>query len=409
MFNRIRRLLRQFFSKSRTINNEPLNKVSLIVIVLIDIFILVNVFSGLNDISQWHLSPSQVYPCYASWNDYRTQTVETKDYDALQAIAITDRTIQPPLRQIYTEYEVGHLGSVSDVCLTYADYADPIVNPDNQQIINTLNQKQTEIATLEDTNRNLRAQYDSTLLEEIAGQPREQSINPVEAGRVRATLEENDRKIATLKAESATLKTELANKPESQAFLNFLKDEGQFETLQAQYDRASFWYPSIQLSFQVLFLLPLILITGAVHNRAQRRGHGLIALISWHLLVIFFIPLIFKAFEFLQIGAVFEFLVDIVSTLLGGLLFLVSYLYILLIPLVGFGIIKFFQRFAFNPKIQAANRVQNSCCIKCAKRIRRQDHHCPHCGYDQYTECPTCHELTYKYLPHCRQCGATQP
>ncbi|GAB1539783.1 hypothetical protein NUACC21_24500 [Scytonema sp. NUACC21] len=49
MLARIRRLLRQFFSKSRTINNEPLNKVSLIVIILIDIFILINVFTGLDD------------------------------------------------------------------------------------------------------------------------------------------------------------------------------------------------------------------------------------------------------------------------------------------------------------------------------------------------------------------------
>lgn len=41
MFARIRRLVNQFFSKSRKINNEPLNRVSLIVIILIDIFILV--------------------------------------------------------------------------------------------------------------------------------------------------------------------------------------------------------------------------------------------------------------------------------------------------------------------------------------------------------------------------------
>ncbi|MHC5728420.1 MAG: hypothetical protein ACYTXY_30770, partial [Nostoc sp.] len=62
MFARIRRLLSQFFSKSRTINNEPLNKVSLIVIILIDIFILINVFTGLDDISRWYISPTEAYP-----------------------------------------------------------------------------------------------------------------------------------------------------------------------------------------------------------------------------------------------------------------------------------------------------------------------------------------------------------
>ena len=59
MFAKIKRAFRQFFRKSITINNEPLNKVSLIVIILIDIFILINVFTGLDDISLWHITPSQ--------------------------------------------------------------------------------------------------------------------------------------------------------------------------------------------------------------------------------------------------------------------------------------------------------------------------------------------------------------
>ena len=85
MFTRIKRILRQFFRKSRTINNEPLNKVSLIVIVLIDIFILINVFTGLNDISRWHISPAQAYPCYSQWQSFRTQTNEDKDYQIIKA------------------------------------------------------------------------------------------------------------------------------------------------------------------------------------------------------------------------------------------------------------------------------------------------------------------------------------
>lgn len=88
--------------------------------------------------------------------------------------------------------------------------------------------------------------------------------------------------------------------------------------------------------------------------------------------------------------------------------FLINYVYILLIPLVGFGIIKFFQKFAFNPKNQAATRVQKSECLQCARKIRQQDSHCPHCGYAQYAECLNCHDLTYKNLPYCKQCGQSQ-
>ena len=79
-----------------------------------------------------------------------------------------------------------------------------------------------------------------------------------------------------------------------------------------------------------------------------------------------------------------------------------------MIPLIGFGIIKFFQTIVFNPKGQAANRFQKSRCVECAKKIRPQDPHCPHCGEYQYVECGNCHQLTYKHLSYCKHCGTSQ-
>ncbi|MDZ8054387.1 MAG: hypothetical protein RMX68_019100 [Aulosira sp. ZfuVER01] len=408
MLARIRRLWNQLFNKTRTINNEPLNSVSLIVIIVIDIFILINVFTGLDDISRWHLSPYQTYPCYSEWQNYRTQNTKDKDYEIIRLSLPYTINNQSSFQQTYQQAQTGHLGQVSSTCLEYAGYKDKINNSANQQIIKSVEQRQTKISSLEQSNRNIRAQYDSTLLEKIAGQPREQSINQVAAEKAKQNLEQNNSQIATLKTEISNQKTELLSKTESVSFLAFLKDENKFSEVEKGHKQASFWYPSIQLGFQTLFLLPLILIAFSVHNFAQHRRYGIIALISWHLLIVFFIPLILKIFEFLQVGAIFQFLFDIISTIFGGLLFLISYIYILLIPLVGFGIIKFFQQFVFNAKLQAAKRVQNSCCVNCAKRIRQQDNHCPHCGYYQYMECQNCHELTYKLLPYCKHCGYSQ-
>jgi len=408
MLTKIRRILNRFFRRSRTINDEPLNKVSLIVIILIDIFILINVFTGLNDISQWYISPTQAYPCYAEWKNYQSKTTQDKGYDVIKSSLLYARSHQSNFQQTYQQAAVGHLGTVSQTCLEYGSYKDQLNNPENQRIITAIDQKQTENNQLEQTNRRIREQYDSTLLEKIAGQPREQSINLVEAEKAKQQLEQNNRNIARLKQEIAELKNQLTAKPESLAFINLLKDNGTFQSVENDYQRASFWYPSIQFSFQSLFLLPLIFLSLSVYNFAQRKGYGLIALISWHLSVVFFIPLIFKIFEFLQFGAIVQFLVDIISTLLGGLVFLVSYAYILLIPLIGFGIIKFFQKIVFNPKVQAARRVQKSRCIRCAKKIPTHDAYCPHCGFYQYAECHNCHSMTYKYLPYCKQCGQSQ-
>lgn len=408
MLRLLRRLFHQFLSKSRTINHEPLNKVSLIVIILVDIFILFQVFAGLDDISRWHLSPNQAYPCYAEWRDYRTQKAADRNYNIIRRTLTDDLFPDKSFRKAYQQAAEGHLGQISPICLDYAVLKDKLNTKENQQVIRTIDQRQSRIDQLTQKNNQIRAQYDSTLLEKIAGQTRDRSINPVAAESAKQTLAENDRTIAGLKREIQTLKNNLQAKAENLGLLDLLQTKSPFTQLEQGYQQASFWYPSIQLAFQALFLLPLLAIALLIHSFALRKGYGLVALISWHLLVIFLIPLVIKIFEFLQIGVIFKFIFDLVSKLLGGLLFLVSYVYILLIPLLGFGLIKFFQRFVFNPKVQAANRVQKSRCAKCARKLRLQDSHCPYCGYFQYHECPSCRSLTYKHLSYCKECGNPQ-
>jgi hypothetical protein len=407
MLSKLRRLWSQFFRKSRKINNQPLNKASLVVIIIIDIFILINVFTGLNDISRWHISPSQAYPCYSQWQNYRSETNANKDY---QVISNSLSNIYPELsqEQFYQQVEQRHLGAVSPVCLQYAKYEDQIKTAQNRQIISNIDQQEIQMSQLEDNNRNIRAQYDSTLLEKIAGQDPDKSINVVGADKAKQQLQQNNQKISTLQQQIANLQQELITKPESINFLNFLQDDNQFNQVETNYRQAAFWYPSIQLGFQSLFLVPLILVALSVHKFAERKEYGLVSLMSWHLLVIFFIPLLLKVFEFLQVGVLFTFIFNIVSTLLGGLLFLVSYVYILLIPLIGFAIIQLFQKVILNTKAQAVRRVQDSRCVNCAKKIRHHDTYCPHCGYYQYIECPKCHEMTYKYLSYCHHCGEPQ-
>ncbi|QOV22782.1 zinc ribbon domain-containing protein [Anabaenopsis elenkinii] len=399
--------IRQFWGKSRKINNQPLNKVSLVVIIVIDIFILINVFTGLSDISTWYITPYQAYPCYSPWQDYTNQDNVDKDFNIINN-SLSQTPNQPSQERIYQEVEQRNLGKVSPICLEYSRYQDKINNPQNQKIIKNVQQQQARVNQLAETNRQIRAEYPTTLLEKIAELPREQSINLVDAAKAKQTLDTNNQRISTIEAEIKELKNQLVTKPESVKFLEFIREDSNFTQVEKNYQRALFWYPSIQLILQSLFLVPLILIALSVHNFSQRREYGLISLISWHLLVIFFIPLILKVFEFLQVGVLFQFIFNIVSRILGGLLFLISYVYILLIPVVGFGIIQLFQRVILNTKAQAVRRVQESRCINCAKKIRNHDAYCPHCGYYQYVECPNCHNLTYKYLPHCHHCGASQ-
>ncbi|MEO1394891.1 MAG: hypothetical protein AAFV90_18455 [Cyanobacteria bacterium J06634_5] len=411
MFSRFRRSISRFFNKSRKINHEPINKASLIVLIIVDLFILANVFAGLDDISRWPISPRQAYPCHSEWQRYRQNELADKDY-TLIAGAVRPADIwqeqQYLENQNYADGARGHLGQVSDVCLQYGGLRDGLSTQENNAIAQRINDAQAEINSFRNSNATIRQQYDSTLLEEIAGQPREQSINAVEAAAAKREIEQNDRAIAQREDTLEGLKDSLLKAPESQAFLDFLADNAAFSSVDSGYNKARFWYPSIQLLFQGLFLLPLIAIASTLHRFAQRKNYGYIALISWHLLAIFTIPLIWKVFEFLQIGFIFSWLADVIQALFGGLRFLLNYLQILIIPVIGFGIIKFFQKVVFNTRLQAANRVQNRKCVSCGKKIRKYDVHCPHCSYRQYQECNHCHNLTYRHLPYCKHCGESQ-
>ncbi|MGB3571885.1 MAG: hypothetical protein WBA01_07565 [Phormidesmis sp.] len=406
MFSRLRRSIGRFFNKSRKINHEPINKVSLIVIIILDLFILGSVFAGLDDISRWPLSPRMTYPCQQEWQQYRESTLDEKDYTVISQ----NLDFSPDGYTLdYQAASRGHLGEVSNICLQYEAIADALNTSASQTIAKSINDTQAEVTSFSAKNAEIRQQYDSTLLEEIANQPRDQSINNVEAAQAKREIDQNNQAIAQRQTTLETLKSTLVKAPESQAFLSLLNDTDKFSSVSEGYRKAAFWYPSIQLLFQGLFLAPLIILASAAHRLAQRKNYGYIALISWHLLVIFCIPLLWKIFEFLQFGFLLQWVADFLEILFGGLRFLVSYLQILLLPVVGFAIIKFFQKVVFNTRLQAANRVQNMRCISCAKKIREYDVHCPHCSYLQYQECQNCHNLTYKHLPHCKHCGQDQP
>jgi hypothetical protein len=111
--------------------------VSVIVIVLIDIFILVNVFIGLEDVSQWHISPNSAYPCYSEWETYRQQTIETKDVDIIRRAADPNLV---SLGEQYRQMTIDHLGQIDDVCSQYAEMYDAVKQPETAAILQGLSE-----------------------------------------------------------------------------------------------------------------------------------------------------------------------------------------------------------------------------------------------------------------------------
>lgn len=83
MFSSIANIFNRLVRKSTQIHHEPINKVSIIILILIDVFVLINVFSGLGSIAEWPLNPSEEFPCYATHEKYQTDKRKgTFDFNA---------------------------------------------------------------------------------------------------------------------------------------------------------------------------------------------------------------------------------------------------------------------------------------------------------------------------------------
>ncbi|MEB3224246.1 MAG: zinc ribbon domain-containing protein [Synechococcus sp.] len=400
MMRWLKRFFRNLVRKSTHVRQEPLNKVSLVILVLIDIFVLINVFQGIDSVGNWPLSPQEVYPCHRVYQSYQTNNAPDRDF-----VWVTEMLGEYAPQEIQPVPTESRLGKISSQCDRLRELTPKVKNPETLALSKEIQGLQTQIAAVDQRIATYREQYDSTLLEKIADQDVSQSINASTAAQTKADIATAEAERQGLTKVLDTKKSELLNHPDVTIYLTAVGDRQFFTDFDQGFKRAQFWYPNLQFFLQTLFLLPLIVIAYFWHHQATGRNWGTQSLLSWHLLLIFLIPLLIKILQFIQFGNLVAIVFDFLVAIFGGLVFISSYLLILIIPLLGFGLIKFLQRFIFNAKVQAKNRIQKQRCIQCSCHLRLEDQFCPFCGFEKYIHCPQCETQTYKYTEFCRHCG----
>ena len=404
MFSFLRRIARIFVRKSTRLSQTPLNTVSLVILIIVDLFVLFNVFGGLDSVSSFPLSPNEEYPCYEDYQTYHG-TSNLSPFDRQVNGVTSSLNVLENYNLNPVPNQERRLGSIANLCLDYQTLQQGLNTPEHQDFIdqvkgleNNITIKQGEVSQLQD-------QYDSTLLEKIAGQDANNSINQSTAEQTKQDIATAQAEISRWQQEIIDTHTALINTEPAVAYLKALGNANTYASLKKGYESADFWYPNLQFLLQLCFLTPLIAIAYGWQSISINRDRGLQTLLSWHLLLIFCVPLVVRLFQFLQFSNLVRWVVDAIVVLVGGLMFIASYLFILVIPLVGFGLIKFLQHFVFNPRVQAKKRIQKQRCLQCNARLKTTDPHCPHCGFNQYQNCHHCHSLTHRYAPFCRVCG----
>lgn len=389
------------FSKIRThltsMDNQPLGRAALVIIIFLDIFILVSIFNGLDAHTKQLSSPDVYIPNTCREIVVNRQWNPANRIDNLSQIIISSST------SYYREDEKKN--DRHPVCAPYIELVDQIKNDKALiGIFEERNKAEREARELQREIDNLKGAYDTSLLETIAKKQESQT-------KVTATREDFLKKTAALD----TLKTRIATLEQSingDAKIKLLWEK--LQTLQEQ-DRQkllsdlrtiNFWYPVKKLGMQMIFLLPLFGVFYAWNNASIRKSRGLQTLVSSHLLGISFIPILCKIIETVYDiipKKLLKKLIDLLESL--KLVAIWHYLVIALAVAAALFLIYIFQKKLFSREKLIERRISKGECQQCGKHLPTESQACPFCGFSQFKTCSNCSGLMHVHGKHCRECG----
>jgi hypothetical protein len=288
------------------LDSQPLGRAVLVVVLLLDLFILMSIFDGLAAHTRQLTAPDEAIPhtCRAMVID-ETWTTDNR-LGRLAALATAGSASPYPPRDNKAEHHPLCAPYLERIARIQADKALVRLFETHQKVEREVREQQLAIDRL-------KGAYDTSLLERMAGDTPGQT--PVDASR--AEFRTRTAALDGLKAQAATLAQTINARDDIQALWAVLDKPSEADRQQLRDDlqRLNFWFPVKQLGMQLIFLLPLFLIFRAWNSASLRGGRGLQTLVSAHLLVVSFIPILFKLVEAVYriiphrlLAALFEFL-----------------------------------------------------------------------------------------------------
>jgi len=394
-----------------TIDSHPIGNAVLVIVLFLDLFILVSIFDGLEDHSRQLTSPYQAVPQYC-----RTIVLDKK-WNVDNQLNRTASMVSGYSSYYADVSDPKHLEQLKPLC---RDIAVEIFNIENDDTLvkqlNTLRQLQDQIEEVRTDLERFRSAYDTSLLEKIAEndpnlqhsieqgheQIKDQGL-PIEQ-RVSVLTSDLNR----LAAQEARLEVSLENNEILLKLFSRINtiDEAEREQLAADLKQLKFWFPVKRLAMEILFLLPLILLFYWWHNRSIKANRSYQSLVSSHLLVIVFIPVIFKVFEFIYEIIPKKLLRKLFELLEAFNLIAIWHYLMMGAAIIGALVLIFvMQRKIFSPEKLSQKRISKGLCQDCGLGLHHESAACSSCGFKQFRHCEHCEMTTYVTGKYCRACG----
>ena len=384
-----------------SLDNQPLSKATLVILLFLDIFILTAIFNGLSAHTRQLSAPDDYIPTACrqimidhTWNP----TNRLENLSQLVGNYTNSYTYRP--QQALRERH--------PICTPYLTLLDQIKN--DKALASSFDEQQKaerEAQELQRRINQLKGSYDTALLEAITQQP--EPATEIDA--TKAEFKQKSSRLNSLKARITELETVLNAEPKVAALWAKLQSSqaSDRQTLLAELRSLNFWYPVKRFGMQMLFLLPLFTIFYVWNNASIRKNRGLQTLVSSHLLGVSFIPIFCKLIEAIYDIIPKQLLHKLIALLTAlKLVAIWHYLIIGLAIVAALFLIYIFQKKLFSREKLIERRIAKGECQQCGKHLPNGARACPFCGYLQFSPCPACAKPMHSQARHCWACGTEQ-
>ena len=391
--------LRRFRQRLTRLDEQPLSRAALVVIVFLDFFVLGAIFDGLAAHTAQLAGPDARVPplCRslvvdAEWNatnrlDRLAGMVSAWQADPYREPGRDARGQQHPL--------CAPIVAAYDAVRDDAGLARDLQH--SQQLRRETQDLRAELARM-------KGAYDTRLLETIAGQRPDEKDTAAIARTMREKTAELDERVGA----QALVDAAIEQDPRVRALFERVAgvSDAERQALRDELRRLNFWYPAQRLGMEMLFLLPLLAAFYWWNAKSIAASRPFQTLVSSHLLVVVLIPVFFKLAELVYDvipRRLLRQLIELLESL--RLVALWHYLLIALAIAAALALVYLFQKKLFSREKLLQRRIARGLCQACGQRLPPDSAFCPTCGAAQFRACSRCHALTHVHGRYCRACG----
>lgn len=375
--------------------DEPLSGISVVLLIILDIFIFTNVMIGVEGETAKVPRVSYYYPSDCSKHFKNVQTTY-KGFDSHRNGYNRPAHLRPHL---------------SEYCQRLDKKIEVFtLNESFKSNLSLVKKIESKLRQNEQRLDQISAQYNTRLFEQIAQMPNNTAL--IDAKREYDSIVLDNEKLKKEK----TLIDPVSSLEGYAKYVEYIKtNKSAFHQEKESY---KFWQPFKAYRHMLIFILPLLLFFGFFYLKAkskqffQESYNPVIKIITAHISLILILPLFWYTLTLLYhvlpktlLKNLIEFLVEV------GLISLLNYFAIFFVVLFFGGLIYWIQKRTIKQKM-AVKKTKNykkliswSQCFECEYKIDYTKPFCPFCGESLHEECPSCGEKMNVHERFCSSCG----